>query len=36
MEIDLLFVGLNRNTIVQEKAPETWKFYGWCFENKEH
>jgi len=36
MKADVLFVGLNLNTIVQEKTPETGTFHGWCFENKEH
>jgi len=31
-----LFVGLNLNTIVQEKAPETCTFHWWCVKNKEH
>jgi len=36
MRADFLFVGLNLNTNVQEKTPETCMFQGWCFENKDH
>jgi len=36
MKAKFLFVGLNLNTIVQEKTPETCTFHGWCFKNKEH
>jgi len=32
MKANLLFVGLNPNTNVQEKTPE---FHVWCFKNKE-
>jgi len=28
MKADFLFVGLNLNTIVQEKKPETCTFHG--------
>jgi len=35
MKADFLFVGLNLNTYVQEKTPETCTFHGWCFK-KEH
>jgi len=31
MKADSLFVGLNMNTIVQEKMAETCTFHGWCF-----
>jgi len=31
MKADFLFVGLNLNTNVQEKTPETSTFHGWCF-----
>jgi len=34
MKADFLFAGLNLNTIVQEKTPETSTFHGWCFKNK--
>jgi len=30
MEADLSFEGLNLNTIVQEKTPETSTFHGRC------
>jgi len=30
-ESRILFVGLNMNTIVQEKTPETCTLRGWCF-----
>ena len=36
MKADFLFVGLNLNTIVQEKTPERCALHGWCFKNKEH
>ena len=36
MKANFLFVGLNLNTIVQEKTAETFTFHRWCFENKEH
>jgi len=36
MNTNFLFVGLNLNTIVQEKTPKTCTFHGWCFENKKH
>jgi len=36
MKADFLFFGLNLNTIVQEKTPETCTFHGCCFKNKEH
>jgi len=36
MKGDFLFVGLNLNTIVQQKKPETCTFHGRCFKNKEH
>jgi len=36
MKANILFVGLNLNTIVQVKMPETCPFHGWCFKNKEH
>jgi len=36
MRADFLFVGLNLNTIVQEKTPEISTFHVWCFKNKEH
>ena len=36
MKADFLFVGLNLNTIVQEKMPETCTFHGWCLKTKEH
>ena len=36
MKSNFLFVGLNLNTIVQEKKPEACTFHGWCFKNKEH
>jgi len=36
MKANFLFVGLNLNTNVQEKTPETCTFHGWCFKNKEH
>jgi len=36
MKADFLFVGLNLNTIVQEKTLETCTFHGWCFKNKDH
>jgi len=31
MKADFWFVGLNLNTTVQEKTPETYTFHGWCF-----
>jgi len=36
MKADFLFVGLNLNTIVQEKTPETFTFHGGCYKSKEH
>jgi len=36
MNADFLLVGLNLNTIVQEKTPETRTFHWWWFKNKEH
>jgi len=36
MKAHFLFVGLNRNAIVQEKTPETCALHGWWFKNKEH
>jgi len=36
MKANFLFVGLNLNTNVQEKTPETCTFNGWWFKNKEH
>jgi len=36
MKANILFVGLNPNTNVQEKTPEICTFHGWCFKNKEH
>jgi len=36
MKANVLAVGLNLNTVVQEKTPETSTFHGWCFKNKEH
>jgi len=34
MKAKFLFVGLNLNTYVQEKTPETCRFHGWCFKNR--
>jgi len=34
MKADILFVGLNLKTYVQEKTPETCTFHGCCFKNK--
>jgi len=36
MKADFLYVGLNLDTIVQEKTSETCTFNGWCFINKKH
>jgi len=36
MKTDFLFVGLNLNTIVQEKTPKPCTFHGCCFKNKKH
>jgi len=36
MKAAFLFVGLNLNTIVQEKTPEICTFLWRCFKNKEH
>jgi len=37
MKANFLFVGLNLNTIVEEKTRETCTFHGWCFnKNNEH
>jgi len=36
MKANILFVGLNPDTNVQEKTPEICTFHGWCIENKEH
>jgi len=36
MKADFLFVGLNLNTVVQEKMEETCTFHRWCFKSKEN
>jgi len=36
MKANILFVGLNPDTNVQEKTPEICTFHGWCIENMEH
>jgi len=34
MKADFLFDGLNLNTCVEEKTPETCTFHGWCFKKR--
>jgi len=36
MKADFLFIGLNLNTIVQKKTPETCTFTVCCFKNKKY